>query len=175
MVPWSTLLEAYEREKHAVTYARHVAGMNEHLESQLDMLRTSYDTLYQSYNDVLSTQRGVCDKNLDGGPLVEQIWLLKAQIASLVALNNNLQEQCKSLFPFYRTLLTALVSMTPIDDSVSTYTNDYESREVEELAETPAHVEDSNKGEHEVCFDVREHVSVETEVPDQTESSIEPC
>ncbi|KAK3065166.1 hypothetical protein LTS18_007669, partial [Coniosporium uncinatum] len=137
MVPWSTLLEAYERENHAVTYARHVAGMNEHLESQLNMLRTSYDMLYRSHTEVLSRQREACNKNLDGGTLVEQIWLLKAQILSLVALNNNLQEQCQSASLVSKVHLTSLVSTTPVDDGVSTCADDCNVQEVEELMETP--------------------------------------
>ncbi|KAK3064702.1 hypothetical protein LTS18_004745 [Coniosporium uncinatum] len=175
MVPWSTLLEAYERENHAVTYARHVAGMNEHLESQLNMLRTSYDMLYQSHTEVLSRQREVCNKNLDGGTLVEQIWLLKAQIVSLVALNNNLQEQCQSASPSQRLHLTSLVSMTPIDGSVSNYANDCDFQDVEELVETPVHAEDGNNDGRANTFTVHEPASLENEASDQTGDSTESC
>ncbi|KAK3080471.1 hypothetical protein LTS18_001103 [Coniosporium uncinatum] len=175
LVPWSSLLEAYERQNHAVTYARHVASMNEHLESQLNMLRTSYDMLYRSCNEVLSTQREVCNKNLDGGTLVEQIWLLKAQIASLVALNNNLQEQCQSASLFSKVHLTSLVSITPIDDGVSTYADECDIQEVEELVETPVQAEDGNNDGHEARFDAREHVAIEIGDPDQTESSTGSC
>ncbi|KAK3044815.1 hypothetical protein LTS18_000280 [Coniosporium uncinatum] len=132
--------------------------MNEHLESQLNMLRTSYDMLYRSHTEVLSTQREVCNKNLDGGTLVEQIWLLKAQIVSLVALNNNLQEQ---------------LSITPIDDSVHTYADDYNVPEVEELMQTPVHAEDCNNDGRADPFTVLKPVPLENEASDQTGDSTE--
>jgi len=175
MVPWSTLLEAYERENHAVTYARHVASMNEHLESQLNMLRTSYDMLYRSHTEVLSTQHEVCNKNLDGGTLVDQIWLLKAQILSLVALNNNLQEQCQSASPFEKLHLTSLVSITPIDDGVSTCADDCNVQEVEELMETPVQAEDGNNNERADLFTVREPGPLENGASDQTGKSTQSC
>ncbi|KAK3078815.1 hypothetical protein LTS18_006553 [Coniosporium uncinatum] len=160
MVPWSTLLEAYERENHAMTYTRHVAGMNEHLESQLNMLRTSYDMLNRSHTEVLSRQREVCNKNLDGGTLVEQIWSLKAQIVSLVALNNNLQEQ---------------LSTTPIDDGVSTCADDCNVQEVEELMETSVQAEDGNNDGRADLFTAREPVPLENEASDQTGKSTQSC
>ncbi|KAK3081844.1 hypothetical protein LTS18_000311, partial [Coniosporium uncinatum] len=175
MVPWSTLLEAYERENHAVTYARHVASMNEHLKSQLNMLRASYDMLYRSHTEVLSRQGETCNKSLDGGTLVEQIWLLKAQIVSLVALNNNLQEQCQSASPSQRLHLTSLVSMSPIDGSVSNYANDCDVQEVDELLETPVVAEDGNNDGRADLFTAHEPVPLENEASDQTGKSTQSC
>ncbi|KAK3062575.1 hypothetical protein LTS18_003776 [Coniosporium uncinatum] len=175
MVPWSTLLEAYERENHAMTYARHVASMNKHLESQLNMLRTSYDMLYRSHTEVLSRQRKVCNKNLDGGTLVEQIWLLKAQIVSLVALNNNLQEQCQSASLLEKVHLTSLVLITPVDGSASNYADDCDVQEVEGLVETPVLAEDGNNDGRADPFTVHEPGPLENGASDQTGKSTQSC
>ncbi|KAK3064659.1 hypothetical protein LTS18_005165 [Coniosporium uncinatum] len=139
------------------------------------MLRTSYNMLYRSHTEVLSRQREVCNKNLDGRTFVEQVWLLKAQIVSLVALNNNLQEQCQSASPSLKVHLTSLVSITPIDGSVSTCANDCDFQDVEELMETPVHAEDGNNHGRADPFTVNEPVPLENEASDQTGDITESC